>query len=179
MEYNDLVQFFDSVDVCRLNHDWILTKINGILPTLTSTQQHMGLITVTKSTEIVVTLFQKNNRNTNMSKCMDLAIIVCSCNDKTFAPIKMVAYSRRQLKSFVSVSHIYKPGVYIVVPVAFNHYKHDQQMPTKAKLKKMPKFTMTFHSMANISVDRFYIGTYTLADSLYHLAHQKGIKHEG
>ena len=179
MEYNDLTQFFDSVDLCRINHDWIFTKINGILPSLTSTQQHMSLMTIQKSTEVVITLFQKNNRHTNMSKCMDLAIVVASCNDKTFAPIKMTAHSRRQLKSFVSVAHVFKPGTYVVVPMAFNHYDSEQKMPTKAKLKKMPKFTMTFHSMSKVSVDRFYIGTYTMADCLWHAAHQKGIKHEG
>merc|ERR1712226_554615 len=86
--------------------------------------------------------------------------------------------NKQKLKSFVSVSHVFKPGSYLVVPMAFNQYKHDQQMPTKAKLKKMPKFTMTFHSMSQISVDRFYIGTYTIADSLYYLAHKKGTRHE-
>lgn len=178
MEYDDLTQFFDAIDICRLNHDWVQTKINGILPSLASTQQHMGFITVSQSTEVVVTLFQKNNRHQNMEKCLDLLIVVCKCNPKTFAPLKMIAHSKRQLKSFVSVSHVFKPGSYLVVPMAFNQYKHDQQMPTKAKLKKMPKFTMTFHSMSQISVDRFYIGTYTIADSLYYLAHKKGTRHE-
>ena len=179
MEYDDFSKFFDSIDICRINHDWRLSKISGILPSLACTSQHMAIMTIYKSTEAVITLFQKNNRHQNMSKCMDLNIVVFRCNEKNFAPNKVITNSRRQLKSFVSCAHVFEPGMYMVLPMAFNHYNGDQKIPSKEEVKKMPNFTMTFHSMAKITVDRFYIGTYTLADALWLMAQKKGVKHEG
>ena len=38
----------------------------------------------------------------------------------------------------------------------------------------MPAFTMTFHSISIVNVDRFYLGRHTLADSLWMTVHESG-----
>ena len=179
IDYKNFITFYDSVDLCRLNHDWNLARINGALPSLATTMQHMGILTVFAPTEVVVTAFQKNNRQKNMIRCLDLAVLVIRCNDQNFSPIKLTTYSKRQLRSFVSCSYVYEPGVYLVVPIAFNHYNCDQSIPTKQKIKSdMPAFTITFHSMSPVSVDRFFMGSYTLADSLWYTLQETGQRQE-
>ena len=98
MDYIDFIKFYDSVDLCRLNHDWNLAKTNGALPSVATTLQHMGVLTVFAPTEVVVTVFQKNNRQRNQTRCLDLGVLVIRCNDKTLAPIRHTAHSKRQLK---------------------------------------------------------------------------------
>ncbi len=179
MEYKDFAQWFDSVDICRVNHDWSVAKLNGVLPNVACVRQQMGVLTVTETAEIVITLFQRESRKTNMAKCLDLSVVVARCKDKTFTPLALIANSKRQMKSFVTCSHVFQPGMYIVVPMAFNHYKSEPITISEKDLKSMPTFNMTFHSVVPVKVYREYIQDYTLADSLWLLIKSNGVFNQG
>lgn len=61
ISFNDVLKYFDCIDICKARSGWNEIRMSGILPPLAS-QQHLSciLLTVLEPTEVDFTLFQVN-----------------------------------------------------------------------------------------------------------------------
>lgn len=59
ISFNDVLKYFDCIDICKARHGWNEVRLTGILPPLAS-QQHLSCIylTILEPTEVDFTLFQ-------------------------------------------------------------------------------------------------------------------------
>lgn len=59
ISFNDVLKYFDCIDICKARHGWNEVRLIGILPPLAS-QQHLSCIylTILEPTEVDFTLFQ-------------------------------------------------------------------------------------------------------------------------
>lgn len=59
ISFNDVLKYFDCIDICKARNCWNEIRLSGILPPLAS-QQHLSciLLTVLEPTEVDFTLFQ-------------------------------------------------------------------------------------------------------------------------
>lgn len=59
ISFNDVLKYFDCIDICKARNGWNENRLSGILPPLAS-QQYLSciLLTVLEATEVDFTLFQ-------------------------------------------------------------------------------------------------------------------------
>lgn len=64
ISFNDVLKYFDCIDICKVRFGWNEIRLNGILPPLAS-QEHLSciLLTVLEPTEVDFTLFQVTSGN--------------------------------------------------------------------------------------------------------------------
>ena len=63
MAYEDVLRYFDCIDICKVRRGWSEARVGGTLPPMSS-KPHMGctLLTVLEPTEVEFTLFQEGQR---------------------------------------------------------------------------------------------------------------------
>lgn len=126
MAFTDMVNYFDSIDVCKVRSDWTEIRLEGVLPPF-GDKDHLAVIvlTVCEPTEVEFSLFQENQRNAEKSqRCqLDLCVLVFRAANSTAGKVgSLVKHSRRQVRGFVGCHAMLEPGIYIVVCLAFNHW---------------------------------------------------------
>lgn len=59
ISFNDVLKYFDCIDICKARSGWNEIRLSGVLPPLAS-QQHLSciLLTILEPTEVDFTLFQ-------------------------------------------------------------------------------------------------------------------------
>lgn len=59
ISFNDVLKYFDCIDICKARSGWNENRLSGILPPLAS-QQYLSyiLLTILEATEVDFTLFQ-------------------------------------------------------------------------------------------------------------------------
>lgn len=59
ISFNDVLKYFDCIDICKVRSGWNEVRLNGVLPPLAS-QEYLSciLLTVLEPTEVDFTLFQ-------------------------------------------------------------------------------------------------------------------------
>lgn len=59
ISFNDVLKYFDCIDICKARNGWNEVRLAGILPPLSS-QKHLSsiLLTILEPTEVDFTLFQ-------------------------------------------------------------------------------------------------------------------------
>ena len=61
--YEDVLKYFNCIDICKVRRDWNEVRVRGILPPLSNKQyQNCTLLTVCEPTEVEFTLFQEGQR---------------------------------------------------------------------------------------------------------------------
>lgn len=124
ISFNDVLKYFDCIDICKVRTGWNEVRLNGILPPLAS-QDHLSciLLTILEPTEVDFTLFQKGQRKSEKSQRsqLDLCVVLFKARQGTTIG-SLVEHSKRQVRGFVGCCKMLEPGEYIVVPLAFNHW---------------------------------------------------------
>ncbi|WAQ98637.1 CAN15-like protein [Mya arenaria] len=153
MSLDDLVKYFDSVDVCKVRPDWRESRVKGVFPSNASQPMNVTKVTVFYTTDVEVGVFQPSDRGVENHKgVLDLCILVMRETKSDTHPFgKLIKCSRRQLKSFVGCNVMLEPGEYVLVPLAFNHWSSDP-------VGKGRDFVMSIHSSKAIMIDELRNG---------------------
>ncbi|XP_059144813.1 calpain-15-like [Physella acuta] len=178
MQFSDLMRYFDSIDICKIRPHWQEKRIQGMFPINGSNATKIIKISVFQTTEIEFGLFQEGSRGVAGGKSpLDLCLLVLreSPNLQQVAVGKLEVHSSRQLRGFVGCSHMFSPGDYVIVPLAFNHWKIDFD----ASKAMGPHYVVSIHSSKKLMVSENLVSRpFVLADALIQLAVSKGNKEE-
>ncbi|XP_064481462.1 calpain-D-like [Ornithodoros turicata] len=178
MSFNDVLKFFDCIDICKVRPDWNEVRLQGVLPPHTDKDsQAVTLLTVLEGTEVEFGLFQEGQRSAERSRrCqLDLCVVVFRAQDPAAGLVgPLVKHSKRQVRSFVGCNAVLDPGSYMVVCLAFNHWHTSLN-----KIDQYPKFLLAIHSSKRLLVETVIPHANVLADAIINLTVAKGRRHEG
>lgn len=177
MSFDDLIKYFDSLDICKVSKDWTDKRYSGYLPPFCSQKyQNCRSLIVLEQTELELTLFQDNQRKRSFNdrSQQDLMAIIFQSNEDG-QPIKPVAHCQRETKTCVSLHAILKPGHYLIICTSFNHWETKN---VALDLNSIPKCNVTLHSFKPILEEPIQPSKYILADCLIQLIIEKGKKHD-
>lgn len=191
MCFEDVIKYFDSIDVCKIRSGWNEIRLEGLLPTKSTDAENIPfvILTINETTEIDLSLFQSSRRDTlhNTDQTisprvqqLDLCIMIFRATiikqNKSLEMIdigSLVDYSQRQVRNFVGCSLILEPGEYVILCTAFNHWQTKSiQYPME-----YPKFLLSVHSSKQLLVETSRPSEYVLADAVTRLAKAKGQRH--
>ncbi|ENN80201.1 hypothetical protein YQE_03371, partial [Dendroctonus ponderosae] len=176
ISFNDMLKYFDCIDICKVRFGWNEIRLTGILPPLAS-QDHLSciLLTVLEPTEVDFTLFQKGQRKSEKSQRsqLDLCVVLFKARQGTTIG-NLVEHSKRQVRGFVGCCKMLEPGEYIVVPLAFNHWHTGLD-----EICAYPKYVLGIHSSKKLLAEHIKPPSYILADSIISLTLARGQRHEG
>ncbi|CAB3373698.1 Hypothetical predicted protein [Cloeon dipterum] len=178
ISFDDVLKYFDCIDICKVHKNWTETRLEGTLPPLAS-MQHLScvLLTVLEPTEVEFTLFQEGQRNSEKSQRsqLDLCIVMFRTNNQAQPGIgRLVEHSKRQVRGFVSCHKMLEQSQYMVTCLAFNHWHTGIEDPLQ-----FPEYVLSIHSSKHVLVEQIAPPSYVLADAIISLTLVKGQRHEG
>ncbi|CAH2055616.1 unnamed protein product, partial [Iphiclides podalirius] len=178
--FDDVLKYFDCIDICKVRVGWHEVRLAGILPPMCSTR-HLTclLLTASQPTEVDFTLFQEGQRNSEKSQRsqLDLCVVVFRTKSGTSAQIgKLVAHSKRQVRGFVGCHKMLEKGLYLVVCLAFNHWHTGLEA---GGASGWPRHVLAVHSSKPLAVRRPPLHAHLLADAIIGLTLARGQRHEG
>ncbi|XP_060806249.1 calpain-D isoform X2 [Amyelois transitella] len=180
ISFDDVLKYFDCIDICKVRSGWHEVRLAGILPPMSSTR-HLTclLLTATQPTEVDFTLFQEGQRNSAKSQRsqLDLCVVVFRTKSGPSAQVgKLVAHSKRQVRGFVGCHKMLEKGFYLVVCLAFNHWHTGLEL---AHSSAWPRHVLAAHSSKPLTVERPSLHPHILADAIIGLTLARGQRHEG
>lgn len=121
---NDLVKYFDTVDICKICPEWRETRIHCRLPNTGITPLNIVSMVLFNTTEVEIGAFQEGIRGNDAHRGIcDLCVLIFrESEDGYHAFGNFVACSRRQLKSFVGCHAMLETGKYVITTLSFNHW---------------------------------------------------------
>jgi len=176
--FEDVLKYFDCIDICKVRPGWNEVRVSGILPPMSS-KIHQGctLLTVLEPTEVEFTLFQEGQRNSERSQRsqLDLCVVVFRTSSDGSCPQlgKVIEHSKRQVRGFVGCHAMLEPGCYLVVCLAFNHWH------TGMAESQYPEYVLALHSSKRLLIEQLNSSNHLLADAIINLTLAKGQRHEG
>jgi len=176
--FEDVLKYFDCIDICKVRPGWNEVRVSGILPPMSS-KIHQGctLLTVLEPTEVEFTLFQEGQRNSERSQRsqLDLCVVVFRTSSDGSCPQlgKVIEHSKRQVRGFVGCHAMLEPGCYLVVCLAFNHWH------TGMSESQYPEYVLALHSSKRLLIEQLNSSNHLLADAIINLTLAKGQRHEG
>uniref|UniRef100_K1PV74 Calpain-15 n=1 Tax=Magallana gigas TaxID=29159 RepID=K1PV74_MAGGI len=173
MALDDVLKYFDSVDICKVRPDWRETRVEGTFPANAREVFKMVKLTVFYTTEVEVGVFQEGIRSNDNKNPADLCVLILRDSPngvQAFGPL--VACSNRQIKSFVGCNTMLEPGEYVVLPLTFNIWT------LSTKPSERYSYVLSVHSSKAIMVEEIETRTqkyeYALSDAVIQLALAKG-----
>ena len=193
ISFQDVIKYFDSIDVCKVRSDWTEIRVEGLLPSFADKDSlAMIVMTVCEPTEVEFSLFQETNRNNLEKSPQDLCIMVFKVSGNHSSPPvsssltklgHLVKHSRRQVRGFVACDAMLEPGMYVVICVSFNHW-HQPVIPlasssAESTPETFPSFLLSLHSSKRLLVETLPPPSFLLADAIIALTVSQGQRHEG
>ncbi|XP_041969035.1 calpain-15-like isoform X2 [Aricia agestis] len=180
ISFDDVLKYFDCIDICKVRAGWHEVRLAGILPPLSS-PRHLTclLLTAAQPTEVDFTLFQEGQRNSAKSQRsqLDLCVVVFRTKSGPSAQVgKLVAHSKRQVRGFVGCHKMLEKGFYLVVCLAFNHWHTGLELNDPSA---WPRHVLAAHSSKPLAVERPPLHPHLLADAIIGLTLARGQRHEG
>ncbi|XP_012288023.1 calpain-D [Orussus abietinus] len=178
ISFDDVLKYFDCIDICKTRVGWSEVRLRGTLPPLSSLR-HLScvLLTVLEPTETEFTLFQEGQRNSERSQRsqLDLCVVVFRTRSPAAPEVgRLVEHSKRQVRGFVGCHKMLERDLYIVVCLAFNHW-HTGMEDTSS----YPEYVLAIHSSKRLLVEQISPPAFVLADAIISLTLSKGQRHEG
>ncbi|KAF5287888.1 hypothetical protein FQR65_LT12162 [Abscondita terminalis] len=177
ISFNDVLKYFDCIDICKARSGWNEIRLFGTLPPLAS-QQHLSciLLTIMEPTEVDFTLFQEGQRKSEKSQRSQLDLCVVLFKTRSNAPNigALVEHSKRQVRGFVGCNKMLEPAEYVLVPLAFNHW-HTGLEDADA----YPRYVLAIHSSKKLLAEQVTPPSQILADAIISLTLARGQRHEG
>lgn len=180
ISYPEMLNYFDSIDVCKVRKDWTEIRIEGVLPPH-GDKDHLAIIvlTVCEPTEVEFSLFQETQRNAEKMQRsqLDLCVLIFrvhNANSMVGRVGSLVKHSRRQVRGFVGCHAMLEPGIYSVVCLSFNHWH-----TTFESSDQYPNFLLAIHSSKRLVVETLPPPSFLLADAIISLTLTEGQRHEG
>ncbi|XP_031551035.1 calpain-15-like [Actinia tenebrosa] len=188
----DFMNYFDSVDVCKIREDWADVRVTGCFPPFALGPAKVAMATVFAPTELDLCLFQAGIRGVaeNKRSPLDLLIVVCrstAAGDSSPKPVSFVMRSKRQVKSSVMCSGILEEGTYMIVCTAFNHWtiSSDRELADPELIKAVtdedsfPSYVLAIHSSRAVLVEQVPMPENCLADFMLDVVIKNGKTHGG
>ncbi|CAG2165759.1 unnamed protein product [Oppiella nova] len=172
MSFRDVIKYFDSIDICKVRSNWNECRISGVFPPRAGdpTHQTVIVVTVTEATEVELCVYQSGHRSQESVRSkLDLFVSVYAFNGLVG---RLIGHSKRQVKSFVSCHQILEPGIYAIVPLAFNHWH------TSIQTTEYPEYTLAIHSSKPMLTEKVCPPRHIIADTVIGLAVAEGRRHE-
>jgi len=177
--FEDVLTFFDCIDICKVREGWSEVRLSGSLPPLSSkAHQTATLLTVLEPTEVEFSLFQEGQRNSEKSarSQLDLCVVIFRTSSGGAPQIgKLVQHSKRQVRGFVGCHAMLEPGCYLVVCLAFNHW----HTGLGSDPGLYPDYILALHSSKRLLAEQLSSSYHLLADSIISLTVARGQRHEG
>ncbi|KAK3894566.1 hypothetical protein Pcinc_001721 [Petrolisthes cinctipes] len=178
ISFQDVLKYFDCIDICKVHSHWSEVRVTGTLPSLADRRALTPtLITVLEPTEVEFTLFQEGHRNSENSQRspLDLCVVLFRTTASASPAVgALVKHSKRQVRGFVGCHAMLEPGAYIAVCLAFNHWHTGVDAS-----EGYPGYVLAIHSSKRVAVEQVSAPASLLADSLVNLCLTKGQRHEG
>ncbi|XP_067142757.1 calpain-15-like isoform X2 [Centruroides vittatus] len=178
MSFQDVLKYFDCVDICKLQPGWNEVRMQGVLPPHADKDSFaVTVLTVVEPTEVEFSLFQEGQRNSDRSQRsqLDLCVVVFRATSPAIGQVGvLVKHSKRQVRGFVGCHAMLEIGIYVVVCLAFNHWHTHLQ-----NAEQYPKFLLAIHSSKRLLVEKIMPHVHILADAIINLTLAKGQRHEG
>ncbi|KAL7636707.1 UNVERIFIED_CONTAM: hypothetical protein RMT77_012459 [Armadillidium vulgare] len=178
ISFQDVMKYFDCIDICKVHSNWCEVRVTGSLPPLCDTKALTpSLITVFEPTELEFSLFQDGHRNPENSQksILDLCVVVFRTSSEGSHNVgSLIKHSKRQVRGFVGCHAMLEPGTYLAVCLAFNHWHTGIDAS-----EEYPGFVLAIHSSKRVAVEQVHATISLLADSLINLCLAKGQRHEG
>ncbi|PSN37268.1 Calpain-D [Blattella germanica] len=158
ISFEDVLKYFDCIDICKVRSGWNEVRLRGTLPPLSSLD-HLScvLLTVLEPTEAEFTLFQEGQRSPASPEVG-----------------RLVEHSKRQVRGFVGCHKMLERDLYILVCLAFNHWHTGMEDPAS-----YPEYVLAIHSSKRLLVEQISPPAFVLADAIISLTLAKGQRHEG
>ncbi|XP_034240011.1 calpain-D-like [Thrips palmi] len=178
ISFEDVLKYFDCIDICKVRSGWNEVRLRGTLPPLSSID-HLScvLLTVMEPTEAEFTLFQEGQRNSEkwQRSQLDLCVVVFRTRSAAQPQVgRLVEHSKRQVRGFVGCHKMLEEDHYILVCLAFNHWHTGMDDPAS-----YPDYVLAIHSSKKILVEQITPPSFVLADAIISLTLAKGQRHEG
>ncbi|KAK3928674.1 Calpain-D [Frankliniella fusca] len=178
ISFEDVLKYFDCIDICKVRSGWNEVRLRGTLPPLSSID-HLScvLLTVMEPTEAEFTLFQEGQRNSEkwQRSQLDLCVVVFRTRSAAQPQVgRLVEHSKRQVRGFVGCHKMLEEDHYIVVCLAFNHWHTGMDDPAS-----YPDYVLAIHSSKKLLVEQITPPSFVLADAIISLTLAKGQRHEG
>jgi calpain-15 len=178
MSFNDVLKYFDCIDICKVRPDWNEIRLQGVLPSNAYDTENLAIIvfTVVEATEVEFSLFQEGQRSAERSQRsqLDLCVVVFRAANPSNGEVgKLIKHSKRQVRGFVGCHVMFEPGIYVITCFAFNHWQTSID-----SIEQYPKFLLAMHSSKRLLVETVSPPTFILADALINLTLSKGQRHE-
>lgn len=178
ISFEDVLKYFDCIDICKVRSGWNEVRLRGTLPPLSSID-HLScvLLTVLDPTEAEFTLFQEGQRNSEkwQRSQLDLCVVVFRTRSAAQPQVgRLVEHSKRQVRGFVGCHKMLEEDHYIVVCLAFNHWHTGMDDPAS-----YPDYVLAIHSSKKLLVEQITPPSFVLADAIISLTLAKGQRHEG
>ncbi|XP_044748466.1 calpain-D [Coccinella septempunctata] len=176
ISFEDMLKYFDSIDICKIRPTWKETRLNGVLPPIAD-QEYLSCIyvTISEPTEVDLTLFQEGQRKSEKSQRSQLDLCVGIFKATSESSIgHLVEHSKRQVRGFVGCNKMLEPGMYSVIPLAFNHWNTGLVDPNA-----FPRYVLSIHSSKPVIVKKKVPSEFLLADTIISLTMDKGTRHHG
>ena len=141
MAYDDFLDYFRSVEACRVRPDWAEVRVAGALPDLTLDATLRGgvgafEVQVLETTDAEISLIQKNGRGDASHEMADLLVLVLQRDAaSTSGGWRLVASSERQLRASVTCETLLSAGTYLVLPLSLRPRTHIGSPPVDYVLR--------------------------------------------
>lgn len=172
---DDMLKYFDSVDICKLQPGTSEFRVQGNFPVSASTPSKVVILTLDRPTQVDLTLYQTWRKNETLtSNPLDLMVVVIRTNGgQVTGEPKVVAFTRRQVKAFVSCGAMLEPGDYIILCCSFNTLNGTPGTPTLGQ-----PYVLALHSSRPVLYSPVMRDHTLIAKSLIALLVQKGKRHQ-
>lgn len=103
---------------------------------------------VFETSEINIGLFHKTVKNRRENSDLDLcfAVLKASSSSSSAAVGKLVASSKRSIRKFIGLEHIFEPGEYLIVPFSFNFWYTSSSATRPGSSTDNNLYNLVFHS---------------------------------
>ncbi|XP_055840990.1 calpain-D isoform X1 [Episyrphus balteatus] len=175
ISFEDLLNYFDCIDICKVRSGWNEVRLQGTLQPLCSLS--CVLLTVLEPTEAEFTLFQEGQRNSEKSQRsqLDLCVVIFRTRSPASPEVgRLVEHSKRQVRGFVGCHKMLERDMYLLVCLAFNHWHTGIEDP-----QQYPQCVLAIHSSKRLLVEQINPPSHLLADAIISLTLTKGQRHEG
>ncbi|XP_055621619.1 calpain-D isoform X2 [Toxorhynchites rutilus septentrionalis] len=175
ISFEDVLKYFDCIDICKLRNGWNEVRLLGTLQPLCALS--CVLLTVLEPTEAEFTLFQEGQRNSEKSQRsqLDLCVVVFKTRNPANPEVgRLVEHSKRQVRGFVGCHKMLERDLYLLVCLAFNHWHTGIEDSSPH-----PQCVLAIHSSKKLLVEQISPPPFLLADAIISLTLSKGQRHEG
>lgn len=142
ISFYDFVRFFCSIDICKARLDWFESRMSGHFSLEGTREMQAYHLIVFETSEINIGLFHKTVKNRRENSDLDLCFVILKSNGARTSVGELVKSSKRSIRKFIGIEHIFEPGEYLVVPFSFNFwYTANSENTGKDNL-----YNLVFHS---------------------------------